>query len=44
MAELLQAIHAEQRDVRDAMEQFRQQMVRLGALIEGRGGGNFRPN
>jgi hypothetical protein len=40
----LPALHAEQRDMRDAMEQFRQQMVQLTAMIEGRAGGNFRPN
>lgn len=44
IAELLKDVHAEQRDMRDAMEQFRQQMVQLTAMIEGRAGGNFRPN
>jgi hypothetical protein len=37
MAELLQAIHAEQQAQRAAM-------VKLAAMIEGRDSGNFRPN
>jgi hypothetical protein len=37
MAELLQAIHTEQREQRAAM-------VKMAAMIEGKGRGNFRPN
>lgn len=37
IAELLKDVHAEQQEQRAAM-------VRLAALIEGRGGGNYRPN
>jgi hypothetical protein len=37
MAELLKDIHAEQQQQRAAM-------AKLAALVEGKGGGNYRPN
>jgi hypothetical protein len=42
--EVMPALLAEQREMRSALQEFHAQLLKLTAMIEGKGGGNYRPN